>query len=145
MKGVKPTNDDDNAVLAAGSLVVALAVVQQAGAETTDRRCAKGADVRRIEIRFADDSGRLPCKVIYRPEVEDSALGIISWQNISNLAACEAQADEVIQRLTAEGWNCAEDQQAGEGVVDNIARLFEQAPVPGAKPDEIAAEESPGI
>ena len=130
--------------LAAGSIVLALAIVQQAQAETTDRRCSKGADVRRIEIRFADDSGRLPCKVIYRPEVESDTLGIISWQNIPNLAACKAQADEVIKRLTVEDWICTEDQEVDEVEVGNIARLFEQDAAADANPSEIDAEKTQG-
>ncbi|MGI9485883.1 MAG: hypothetical protein ACR2RF_08385 [Geminicoccaceae bacterium] len=130
--------------LTAGSIVLALAFTQQALAETTDRRCAKGADVRRIEIRFADDSGRLPCKVIYRPEVESDTLGIISWQNIPDLAACKAQADEVIKRLTIEDWICTEDQEASDGEVGNIARLFEQDAAADANPSELDAKKTPG-
>ncbi len=113
-------------LLFAGSLFVAWATMQQALAETTDQRCAKGDDIRRIEIRFAGDPDRVPCKVIYRPETESDTLGIISWQNIPNLAACEAQANEVVERLTVEGWVCTGGQQEDDTEIGEVATLFEQ-------------------
>ena len=125
--------------------VQALATVQQAQAQsTTAQRCAKGADIRLIEIKFADDAGRLPCKVIYRPESESDTLGIVSWQNIPTLAACRAQAGEVIERLTIEGWTCA-DGQAGDDENRNVAALAEQDVEPGAEPNGTGVEPSPGL
>lgn len=82
----------------------------QAFAET-DQRCVKGDDIRRIEIRFADAAGNLPCKVIYRPESESDNVGIVSWQDLPTVAACTAQAEEVVQRLAVEGWACSLDLQ----------------------------------
>ncbi len=114
--------------LAIGCIVAPWAIAQPARAEATDQRCAKGADIRRIEIRFASDQGGVPCKVVYRPEVESDTLGIISWQNIPSLAACEAQANEVVERLTAEGWTCTADRQTDE--VENVAELLEPVAAP---------------
>ncbi|MEM9628252.1 MAG: hypothetical protein AAGA21_18615 [Pseudomonadota bacterium] len=112
-------------LLAVASSIVALAATQQQPlAETAvDQRCAKGADVRRIEIRFANDSGSLPCRVIYRSESENDTLGISSWRDISNLAACEARANQVVERLTDEGWTCAADLSAGKTRLDLAERL----------------------
>lgn len=101
----------------------------------TDQRCAKGADVRRIEIRFADDSGNLPCRVIYRPEADSDKLGIVSWQDISDLPACQAQANEVVERLTVEGWTCAEDVNAGEDDT-TVAEFLIQNAVDNAAPND---------
>ena len=112
--------------------VAAWSIGQPALAETADQRCVKGADIRRIEIRFPSDTGAGACKVVYRPEVESDTLGITSWQNIPSLAACEVQADEVVQRLTAEGWTCSADRQADEA--NNVAELFEQDAAPGVEP-----------
>lgn len=129
-------------LMAAVSTVAALMAAQQTLADTaTDHRCAKGTDVRRIEIRFADDTGSVPCKVIYRPESESDTLGSVSWQDIPSLAACEAQANEVIERLTVEGWTCAVDQQEG----DRTAELADQDSAPDAKLDEIRAEKNPNV
>ncbi|MEM7041553.1 MAG: hypothetical protein AAF543_01955 [Pseudomonadota bacterium] len=95
------------AFLSAAVTLPALAIGQDLPA---DQRCANGADVRRIEIRFVDADGNLPCKVIYRPETDSDTLGIVSWQDIDSVEACRAQAKEVTDRLTVEGWTCAADQ-----------------------------------
>ena len=84
---------------------------------TADQRCVNGGDVRRIEIRFADDEGSLPCRVIYRPEADSETIGIVSWQDIESVPACQAQADEVVQRLTLEGWSCSNDDIAADKAV----------------------------
>lgn len=70
-------------------------------------RCGKGSDVRRIEIRFENEDGDLPCRVIYRPEFESDTIGTVSWRDIADLEICRAQAGEVVGRLTGEGWNCS--------------------------------------
>ncbi|MGI9419522.1 MAG: hypothetical protein ACR2RA_16975 [Geminicoccaceae bacterium] len=127
----------------------ALVAGHQSLADTdSDQRCAKGADVRRIEIRFADQDGGLPCKVVYRPEAESDTLGIVSWQDLQSAAACEAQANEVIERLTEEGWTCAADdalqtaqdsaQAQSEAAVGSIAaeQDAEAASQPVATPED---------
>lgn len=130
-------------LLAAVSTVATMAVIQQSLAETTDQLCAKGADVRRIEIRFADGTGRLPCKVIYRPEAESDTLGIVSWQNIPNLDACVAQANEVIDRLTVEGWTCAETSFAGNEEGVSVAELLDRELTTSVQLEETGVEENP--
>lgn len=80
----------------------------------TSQQCVKDEDIRRIEIRFADGSGSLPCSVIYRPETEKDTVGIVSWQDIETVPACEAQANEVVDLLTLEGWSCTVDGIAGD-------------------------------
>ncbi len=77
-----------------------------------DYRCGLGKDVRRIEIRFENELGDLPCRVIYRPELESDTVGTVSWRGITALSACMAQANEIIDRLTAEGWTCAAQDDA---------------------------------
>ncbi len=122
-----------------------LATVQQSQAQsTTTQRCAKGADIRLIEIKFADDVGRLPCKVIYRPASDSDTLGIVSWQNIPTLAACRTQAGEVIERLSIEGWTCADGPAEDDGI-DNVATLREQGAEPGAERSEIGVGPSTGL
>lgn len=117
-----------------------LAFGQQVQAEiATDQRCAKGADIRRIEIRFADDQGGLPCKVIYRPEAESDTIGIVSWQDLESPAACEAQAEEVIGRLTNEGWTCALDNSPT--VADVPERVRDEA-IPESTAVEPVVEDS---
>ncbi len=129
-------------LIAAVSTVLAMATAGQSLAQTaTDQRCAKGADVRRIEIRFADGSGGSPCKVIYRPEAESDTLGISSWRNIPDLAACEARADEIVERLTVEGWTCAEDPGESDESV-GVAGLSDSPTDLEAQHDEILAEQS---
>jgi len=74
------------------------------------KRCTNGADIRLVEVRFANPEGDLPCKVIYRPAIESNTVGIVSWQGIDSLEACKARVDEVINRLTSEGWDCTAQQ-----------------------------------
>lgn len=133
-------------LLAAVSTVTALALIQQALADTaTDQRCAKGSDVRRIEIRFADGASRVPCKVIYRPEGESDTLGIVSWQNIPSLAACEAQANEVTERLTVEGWTCAEAPNADGDDGGSVTVLVDQDSAPNAGADQIRTGQTSNV
>ena len=110
-------------------------------AETTDQRCAKGAEVRRIEIRFHDDQGSLPCRVIYRPEAESETVGIVSWQEIQSLEACEAQANEVIERLTGEGWSCATDWDMDAN--DRLQRDAASTIEPNGTTEELSEDSSP--
>jgi hypothetical protein len=86
-----------------------------------DYQCGKGEDVRRIEIRFEDASGQLPCRVIYRPESEDDTVGTVSWRGITALESCQAQAKQVVDRLTAEGWSCTIDDQEAETAAAPVA------------------------
>jgi len=102
--------------------------------DTSDHRCVNGADIRLIEVRFTDPDGGLPCKVIYRPEAEDDNLGIVSWQDIASVPACHAQAHEVIDRLTDEGWTCTKDERPFDATVVALT-----APV-GA--DDVSIEET---
>ena len=128
------------AFLAAILAFPTFAAGQDAAADlVTDRRCAKGADVRRIEIRFADADGSLPCKVIYRPEAESDTLGIVSWQDIDSLEACRAQAKEVTDRLSVEGWTCADDWTAQPEEDKRLATLLAAELVAGEPPAEDAA------
>jgi hypothetical protein len=86
----------------------ALLVVLPARSEPPDDyQCGKGEDVRRIEIRFEDEDNQLPCRVIYRPETENQSVGTVSWRGIETLESCQTQTQEVVDRLIAEGWNCA--------------------------------------
>lgn len=70
-------------------------------------RCVNDADIRLIEILFSNADSVPVCKVVYRPESESDTLGIVSWQDLENEAACKAQANEVVDRLTGEGWACS--------------------------------------
>ena len=72
-----------------------------------DYLCGKDEDIRRIEIRFEDNTGQLPCRVVYRPETESDSVGTVSWRGIKKVEECKAQALQVVERLTAEGWSCA--------------------------------------
>lgn len=85
------------------AVVSSVALAQSA----EDYLCGKEEDIRRIEIRFEDDSGQLPCRVVYRPETESDSVGTVSWRGINRVDECKAQALQVVERLTAEGWSCA--------------------------------------
>ncbi len=73
-----------------------------------DYICAKNGDVRRIEIRFANDPSQLPCEVVYRPQSGDDAVGTVSWRGIDKVDQCKAQAVQVVDRLKSEGWACTQ-------------------------------------
>lgn len=82
-------------------------------ASDKSHRCINDADIRLIEVLFSSDGSEPACKVIYRPEAESDTLGTVSWQDLENEAACEAQANEVVGRLTSEGWSCSLIGKAG--------------------------------
>ncbi len=97
------------------TLVLIPVVLSSARAEPSDDyQCGKGADIRRIEIRFEDEIDQLPCRVIYRPETENQSVGTVSWRGISTLENCQTQARLVVDRLIAEGWSCAILSEAPE-------------------------------
>lgn len=108
--------------------------------DATDYRCVKAADIRLIEVRFTEPDGGLPCKVVYRPEAESDTLGIVSWQDIETTPACFAQAIEVVDRLTGEGWTCTVNDSPLEGTV--LART--DPALAGAVDLESAEVEIPG-
>lgn len=120
-----------------------------------DYQCGKGEDIRRIEIRFEDEADQLPCRVIYRPETENKSVGTVSWRGIATLENCKTQARQVIDRLTAEGWNCAVVDGRAESETAKIieAAVNEQATVlSGEGADQVADskpieanEETPAI
>ena len=128
--------------------VATLGVAHQSLAETTDQLCAKGPDVRRIEIKLSN-GGDLPCKVVYRPDVDSDTLGIVSWQDIPSLDACVAQAQEVVDRLTVEGWTCAEAAQtatqAGNQGSGSVSELSDRNPPLFARAEDIRIEENPNV
>ncbi len=114
--------------------------VSPAGSQTSDDyRCGKGTDVRRIEILFADASGRLPCRVIYRPETETKSVGTVAWRDIAELEGCRAQVLQVVDRLSAEGWDCATiDASVESEVLEPVeAIVIEET----AKPDQAVIED----
>ena len=110
---------------------------------SNDYQCANGDDIRRIEIRFEDESGRLPCRVIYRPETETDKVGIVSWRGLPDRASCDAQAGEIVDRLTNEGWTCSVDETV-DAAAANVANQTElqgsEAPVSDL--EEIIAQRS---
>lgn len=108
-------------------------------AETvTSQQCVKDEDIRRIEIRFADEFDSLPCSVIYRPETEKDTVGIVSWQDLETLPACEAQANEVVDLLTLEGWSCSADETDGAAASQQEALLAENESPRDTTPKETA-------
>ena len=119
--GRKNVKSAGAAVVSFLTLVTGLISLPEAGlaqnSDLNDHRCVKGADVRLIEVRLTEPDGTLPCKVIYRPEVESDILGIVSWQDIETTPACLAQAQEVVNRLTSEGWICIASERRLEGTV----------------------------
>ncbi len=111
----------------AGLLLLAAASPSQAQSPL-DRRCTSGDDVRRIEIRFADDQDSLPCRVIYRPEAESDTVGIVSWRGIRDLGTCEAQAREIVDRLTDEGWTCTSEDPEDATSPENLSEAALREP-----------------
>jgi hypothetical protein len=107
---------------------------------SNDYRCANGDDIRRIEIRFEDENGRLPCRVIYRPETETDKVGIVSWRGLPDRASCDAQAGEVVDRLTNEGWICSADETIDAAVANEAGLQGSEAPDPGL--EEVVAQRS---
>ena len=104
-----------------------------------DFQCSKGSDVRRIEILFADPSGRLPCRVIYRPETETKSVGTVAWRNIAELETCQAQALQVVDRLRAEDWNCTAILASVESEPPEPAEATAADALSAAEPEPVQA------
>ncbi|MGI9436686.1 MAG: hypothetical protein ACR2Q4_17970 [Geminicoccaceae bacterium] len=116
-----------------GTFASALVSFASVAASEENYRCGKGDDIRRIEIRFESEDGDLPCRVIYRPEFESDTIGTVSWRGIADVEICKAQATEVVDRLTGEGWVCSKEsgpsEPQGEFVqTADLGGLANQAP-----------------
>jgi hypothetical protein len=92
------------AVLATLSWIVISVSVAQAVAE--EFRCQRGDLVRRIELRLADDAGRLPCAVIYWRDSEAPGQPQNLWNADHDLDFCRRKAREMAERLQSAGWAC---------------------------------------
>lgn len=66
--------------------------------------CRFGDNIRRVELRIADERTRLPCEVVYWKRGEPSVL----WRAETEAGFCERRAEELVQTLESGGWTCRE-------------------------------------
>jgi hypothetical protein len=94
-------------ILATLGSVAILSVAASATAQ--EFQCRRDDLVRRIELQFADSPDRLPCEVVYWKEAEAPGQPPQRpWRADNQLEFCTEKAREMVERLEAEGWTCAE-------------------------------------
>jgi hypothetical protein len=126
-------------------------------AENQQYQCRRGDLVRRVEVQFATDADRLPCKVLYWRETEGSAPPRVPWTADHQLEFCTGKAREMVDSLERAGWSCngdaplpedaAERDEASERSAGEPTAAKAAPPAPRAetadgssKPDQAAFE-----
>jgi hypothetical protein len=127
--------------LAALGLMIVLAPLGAARGE--EFRCRRDDDVRRIELRFADDADRLPCEVVYWRDTEAPGQSETLWNAENQIDFCVDKAQVMVERLEGAGWACMEN--AGEVTATAGAEGSDAAKLPAAAlaPPPAAAPAAP--
>jgi hypothetical protein len=118
-------------------------------AHSEEFHCRRGDQVRRIEVRFADDADRLPCQVVYWRDAQSEEGPRVPWNADHERAFCINKAREMVDDLHSAGWTCDPDAQTAEdaaawGAGKPFERFFHE-PAAGAmapSPDEDGANGS---
>ena len=66
--------------------------------------CSNGALTRKIEVVYSDPGQPVPCEVIYDKSAEGSIQTL--WRASNEAGYCEAQAAELVEKLSSLGWEC---------------------------------------
>jgi len=92
------------------AVAAALALASPALADRT--RCVRGADVRTVEVVYADPGRPVPCEVLYAK----TAAGTIEslWRAEHEPGYCEARATEFIAQLESLGLTCAPESPVAD-------------------------------
>jgi hypothetical protein len=101
-------------------------------AESQQYQCRRGDLVRRIEVQFANDADRLPCKVLYWRETEASAPPRVPWTADHQLEFCTGKAREMVDSLEGAGWACAGDAPLPEDAAERDQAAERSAAEPSA-------------
>lgn len=69
-------------------------------------QCQRGDQVRRVELRLADDADQLPCEVVYWLDTEAPGQPQSLWNAQNQLDYCRDKARQMVERLESAGWAC---------------------------------------
>jgi hypothetical protein len=116
----------------AAALVVAGHPAPSLAASEAEYSCRYGETVRRVELRFAGEGGRMPCEVVYWRDTEQPGQSEVLWHAQRDAQFCRDKTREVVGRLQAGGWRC-EAIKAPEAAGLAVARP-EEAVVPALAP-----------
>ncbi|MCB1801072.1 MAG: hypothetical protein KDI82_05240 [Gammaproteobacteria bacterium] len=67
--------------------------------------CTQGSLTRNVDVFYADNASRLPCRVYYSKPGE-SVMPRLLWNASSQLDYCRSKADAFVTRLESWGWRC---------------------------------------
>jgi hypothetical protein len=104
--------------LALAMLSLAAASMLAVQAQSEEFQCRRGDQVRRIEVRFADDADRLPCQVAYWADTASGERPRVPWNADHQLEFCIDKARELADRLQGAGWTCAGEPALAEDAAD---------------------------
>ena len=96
--------NNDSGMSRLGFLLAVAIVVAAPLAWAEETTCRFGENVRRVELRIADERTRLPCEVVYWKRGEPSVL----WRAETEAGYCESRAEELVETLESSGWICGE-------------------------------------
>jgi hypothetical protein len=86
-----------------GAVIVSATTVEARGEEF---QCQRGDQVRRVELRLADDADQLPCEVVYWLDTEAPGQPQSLWNAQNQLDYCRDKAQLMVERLESAGWAC---------------------------------------
>jgi hypothetical protein len=120
-------------------------------AQSEEFQCRRGDLVRRIELRFADDTDRLPCQVVYWKDQESPGQPWVPWKADHDLEFCIGKAREMADDLQSAGWTCdnaappAQDAAELNAIDPSAESPREPAAIesPDGSPHKSAATEAP--
>jgi hypothetical protein len=92
------------------SLLFLLAFLGFVAESTASSWTCRNADlVRHVTVFYPNAPARLPCKVYYSKTTEN-ALPRVLWRAEHDVNYCEQKAEELVEKLTTLGWQCASDE-----------------------------------
>ena len=128
-----PSRRPASVLTALSSIAVCLLPLQ---AQSDEYQCRRGDLVRRIEVQFADDADRLPCRVLYWRDAASSEQPRVPWNANHQLEFCRDKAREMVDQLQDAGWICGGDKPppADAAELDRASERSSPEPAAGEAP-----------
>ena len=76
-------------------------------------QCSYGDLQRRVEILY-ETGVTVPCEVHYYKDTEAPGESQVLWRALNESGYCERKTEEFIAKLQEMGWNCRQDDDAGQ-------------------------------
>jgi hypothetical protein len=133
VEAIVPSRRPAPSLAAVGLLAVAGVA---APAQSEEYHCRRDDVVRRIEVQYADDADRLPCRVVYWRDTERPGDRQIPWNAQNQVEFCIRKAGEMAERLQSTGWTCDREAPPSE----DAAALDVAGPAEESSPEPAASE-----